>query len=596
MRKRGKDKKVLEALDGSRTVRSAVTYSKEEGRFLVGTDATRQAAIKQVVFSVKRLMGQDLEKNEIREKYKDRFIFVRDTKDGEEVLLTPEQISAHILNYLTSYAEDRLGEKIKKVVITVPAYFDDNQRQATKNAGIIAGLEVERIINEPTAAALAYGLDKAEKEQTILVYDLGGGTFDVSVLQISEGVFEVLSTAGINTLGGDDFDKKIVDYLIQEFEKENKIDLRTKDQKEIDRRMTLQRLQEEATKAKHDLSGSLETTVSLPYIASKNEKAVHLEIKITRAKFEKLIEGLVKETMKEVDKALQEAKKKSGKGLEIQQIVLVGGSTRVQLVQEEIKRKFGDKKINKSVNPDEVVAIGAAIQGAVLRGDIKDVVLLDVTPLSLGIATLGARGEGEINDIIIPRNTTIPTSVSRVYSTAEDNQTSVHIRPLQGERTRAMDNKVLGSFELSGIKLAPRGVPQIEVTFGIDSNGIINVKAQDKETGKKAEITIRDSQNLSEAEVQKMVQEAEENREKDEQFKKNEDDPQFQQFQNYYNDLKKAVDEKDYEKIREENKKIEDLMKLSEELGQKMSSQESEKKEEEEEEIVDVKPEEKDKE
>ncbi|CAG8488662.1 13775_t:CDS:2 [Gigaspora margarita] len=595
----GKSGRVLENREGSRTTPSVVSYIKEEKRFGVGNEAKRRTAIDpHVIFSIKSLMGQDLEKSEVRERYKGKFTFQRDAKDNrwkvslgkneksEEILLTPEQISAHTLSFLTSYAEEKLGEKIKKAVITVPAYFDDNQRKATENAGIIAGLEVQRIINEPTAAALAYGLDKVVRDQKILVYDLGGGTFDVSILQISksesgEGVFEVLSTAGINTLGGDNFDKRIVDYLIQEFKKENKIDLRTGDKEEVNRRITLQRLQEEAQRVKHELSGKLETKAELTFIASKDGSPLHLNVKITRAKFEDLTRDYIRQTAGKIDEVLKIARGGALKKDDIEQIVLVGGSTRMPMVEVLLEEKFGKKKINKSVNPDEVVAIGAAIQGAVLQGDIKDILLLDVTPLSLGIEV-----EKNVFDKLIERNTTIPAKKTRVYSNAADNQASVHIRIAQGERERFSDNKVIGSFEL-GIKPGPRGTSQVEVEFTIDSNGIISVSAQDKQTGKKQSITIEGSQNLSEEEVARMVREAEENREKDEQFKKDEDDPQFQQYQNYYNDLKKAVDEENYEKIREESKKIEELMKLTEQLNQKMPSESKEGKEGSEEEIVD---------
>jgi molecular chaperone DnaK len=493
----------------------------------------------------------------------------------------------------------------------VPAYFNDSQRKATENAGLIAGLKVERIINEPTAAALAYGLDRTERDQKVLIYDLGGGTFDVSILQITKGeeggTFEVKATAGINNLGGDDFNQRIVEYLIEEFKKTNNIDLRTKDKEEKDRRMTLQRLQEASEQAKHELSSKLETDVSLLFIASQDGNPLHLQVKITRAKFVDLTKDLMKKTANEVDEALRRAKLTER---DIDQIILVGGSTRMPMVEELLQSKFGEKKINKSVNPDEVVAVGAAIQGAILRGDIKDVLLLDVTSLSLGIEV-----EGGMNDIIIRRDTTIPTEETRIYSTATDNQPSVHIRVLQGERPRALDNKVLGTFELTGIEPAPRGIPQIEVKFSIDSNGIVSVSAKDKKTNKEQSITIKDSQGLSKEEIERMIREAEENKEKDEEFKSNletlnraqsylytftnqieefkkhkdfkEDDPQFQQFQELYNDLKKAVENKDYPELKKQISKIEELMKLSNELMQKMPKEESEKKED----VVDVEPE-----
>ncbi|CAG8556562.1 3678_t:CDS:10, partial [Racocetra persica] len=573
----GKEQRVLENPQGDR-----ITPSVQ--RIIIGKNAKGQAEVNpEVITSIKSVMGQRVKK----------------TLGGKDY--TPEQISAEILRYLVSYAEDKLGKKITRAVITVPAYFNDSQRQATKDAGKIAGLTVERIINEPTAAALAYGLDKAEREQTIFVYDLGGGTFDVSILQISKSgegdIFETIATAGIKDLGGDDFDQKIVDYVVQEVKKERKIDLLSEGETENDRKIIKQRLREEAEKAKKTLSSSLEATISLPYIIPPTGgRSPHVEVKITRAKFEALTKDYMERTMKQVDQAIQAAEKKLGRSLAIDQIILVGGSTRMPMVETLLETKFGQKKINKTVNPDEVVAVGAAIQGAVLAGDFgRDIVLSDVTSLSLGIAVQGARGEGEVNDIIIPRNTTIPTSATRIYSTAEDNQPSVHIRPLQGERPRAVDNKVLGSFELSGIEPAPRGVPQIEVAFNIDANGIVNVTAQDKKTGKKAEITIRDSQNLSEAEIQRMSNTELLNKgetycytfEKQvEEFKKHknfrEDDASFQRFQELLSALKKAVEEKNYPELQKQLKQVEELMKLANELSQKMPKQaEGEKKEEE---------------
>src|SRR3954470_14713837 len=496
----GKAPRVLENPEGSHTTPSVVSFDKKENRFIVGLAAKRQAAINpDTVFSIKRKIGTSQKVH----------------LGGKE--LTPEQVSAEILRYLTSYAEEKLGEKITRAVITVPAYFNDSQRKATENAGKIAGLKVERIINEPTAAALAYGLDRTERDQKVLIYDLGGGTFDVSILQITKsaegGVFEVLSTAGINDLGGDDFNKRIVDYLIEEFKKESSIDLRTKDKEEKDRKMTLQRLQDAAEQAKHELSAKLKTTVSLPYVASRDGETFHLNVEITRAKFEDLTKDYIKKTAEKINDALREAKLKEN---DIEQIILVGGSTRMPMVDELIASKFGEKKINKSVNPDEVVAVGAAIQGAVLMGDVKDILLLDVTPLSLGIEV-----EGGIMDVIIPRNTTIPKKETRTYSTAVDNQPSVHIRVLQGERPRALDNKVLGTFELTGIEPAPRGVPQIEVIFDIDTNGIASISAKDKKTGREQSIVIKDSQGLSEEEIQKMIKEAEKNKVKDEELKSN---------------------------------------------------------------------------
>jgi molecular chaperone DnaK len=416
---------------------------------------------------------------------------------------TPQEMSAIILQYLKSYAEDYLGEPVTKAVITVPAYFNDAERQATKDAGRIAGLEVERIINEPTAAALAYGLDKTDEDQTILVYDLGGGTFDVSILELGDGVFEVKSTAGDNRLGGDDFDQVIIDYLVEQFKKENGIDL-SQD------KMALQRLKDAAEKAKKDLSGVASTQISLPFITAGPAGPLHLEVTMTRAKFDELSAHLVERTMGPTRQALSDA------GLspsQLDKVILVGGSTRIPAVQEAIKKATG-KEPHRGVNPDEVVAMGAAIQGGVITGDVKDVVLLDVTPLSLGIETMGG-----VFTKLIDRNTTIPTSKSQVFSTAADNQTAVDIHVLQGERPMANLNKTLGRFQLSDIPPAPRGIPQIEVTFDIDKNGIVNVRAKDLGTNKEQQITIKSSTGLSDEEIQKMVREAEENAEADKQRK-----------------------------------------------------------------------------
>src|SRR5690625_4215685 len=419
--------------------------------------------------------------------------------DGKEY--TPQEVSAIILQHLKSYAEDYLGEKVEKAVITVPAYFNDAERQATRDAGVIAGLEVERIINEPTAAALAYGIDNDGADQKILVYDLGGGTFDVSILDIGDGTFEVIATAGDNRLGGDDFDDKIIEYMVQEFRKENGIDL-SKD------KMATQRLKDAAEKAKKDLSGVSQTQISLPFITAGDAGPLHLELTLTRAKFEELTSELVERTMIPVRKALSDA---GFSASDIDKVILVGGSTRIPAVQEAIKNETG-KEPSKGVNPDEVVALGAAIQGGVLQGDVKDVVLLDVTPLSLGIETMGA-----VTTKLIERNTTIPTSESQIFSTAADNQTAVDIHVWQEEREMTADNKTLGRFQLTYIPPAPRGVPQIEVNFDIDANGIVNVRAKDLGTNKEQSITIQSSSGLSDDEIDQMVKDAEENAEADKQ-------------------------------------------------------------------------------
>lgn len=480
----GKEAVVIANAEGGRTTPSVVGFSKS-GERLIGDAAKRQAITnpEKTIVSVKRHMGTD---------YKVDI-------DGKEY--TPQEISAMILQKLKQDAESYLGEEVTQAVITVPAYFNDSQRQATKDAGKIAGLEVLRIINEPTAAALAYGLDNSD-DQKILVFDLGGGTFDVSILELGDGVFEVLATSGDNKLGGDDFDQVIIDYLIEEFKKENGIDLR----EDPNKTQVMQRLKNEAEKAKKDLSGVLTTTISLPFLTADETGPKHLEVTLTRAKFEELSADLVERTMIPTRQALKDADLKPE---EIDRVILVGGSTRIPAVQEAIKKLIG-KEASKGVNPDEVVAMGAAIQGGVLSGDVKDVVLLDVTPLSLGIETLGG-----VFTKLIERNTTIPTEKSQIFSTAADNQTTVDIHVLQGEREMAADNKTLGRFQLTDIPPAPRGIPQIEVTFKIDANGIVNVSAKDKATGKSQAITIQSSSGLSDEEIERMVKDAELHAEED---------------------------------------------------------------------------------
>ena len=542
---------VIANAEGMRTTPSIVGFSKT-GERLVGQLAKRQAILNpdKTIASIKRYMGEDYKKN----------------IDGKDY--TPQEISAMILRKLADDASSYLGEKVTSAVITVPAYFNDAQRQATKDAGKIAGLDVLRIVNEPTAAALAYGLEK-EKPEKVLVFDLGGGTFDVSILEIGDGVHEVLSTSGDTKLGGDDFDKKIIDWICEEFKKQEGMDL-TND------KQAMQRIKEAAEKAKCELSSVVETSISLPYITADANGPKHLELSLSRAKFEELSYDLLERCKKPVEQALSDAGLSKS---EINEVVLVGGSTRIPAVQQLVKDYTG-KEPNQSVNPDEVVAVGAAVQAGVLAGEVKDIVLLDVTPLTLGIETLGG-----VMTPLVPRNTTIPVSKSQVFSTAENNQTAVDINILQGERPMSSDNKSLGMFRLEGIAPAMRGIPQIEVTFDIDANGIVNVSAKDKATGKEQKITITNSSNLSEQDIDKMVKEAEANAAEDKKKKeeaeiKNNANSLIASSERIVKDFEGKISEEDVKKLNEqketlqkaldENKSADELKKLSEELQQTM--------------------------
>ncbi|QCI15844.1 molecular chaperone DnaK [Buchnera aphidicola] len=557
----GNKPRVLENSEGDRTTPSIIAYT-QEGEVLVGQPAKRQAITnpKNTLFAIKRLIGRKFQDDEVQRDIKIMPYQIINSDNGDAWInikkqkIAPPQISAEVLKKMKKTAEDYLGESIKEAVITVPAYFNDAQRQATKDAGRIAGLEVKRIINEPTAAALAYGLDKGQGNRTIAVYDLGGGTFDISIIEIDdvdkEKTFEVLATNGDTHLGGEDFDSRLINYLVQEFKKEQGIDLRNDP-------LSMQRLKEAAEKAKIELSSAQQTDVNLPYITADSNGPKHLNIKVTRAKLESLVEDLVTRSIEPLKVALKDA------GLSIKDIndvILVGGQTRMPMVQTKVAEFFG-KEPRKDVNPDEAVAVGAAVQGGVLSGDVKDVLLLDVTPLSLGIETMGG-----IMTPLITKNTTIPTKHSQVFSTAEDNQSAVTIHVLQGERKRSLDNKSLGQFNLDGIEPAPRGTAQIEVTFDIDSDGILHVSAKDKKTGKEQKITIKASSGLNEEEIKKMVSDAEANSEADKKFEeliqtRNQGDQLIHGIKKQLNENKSLIDEQTKQEIQSALDKLEEALK-----------------------------------